>query len=492
LRLQNEVLALFNVMLLGVSDEVFLIDAKSMHVVAASDSALSYLGCTLTQLQSYPLKALLGIEQAVLQERLDTYHASPDLFTQQRKINDQHYIYQDDRLKVLLARFNQHEFIVATKNSWANKKDIIQALDESESRFHAILYNTPGLVVEFRFESKQHVQFTFVSDACKALLGVTPERLKQAPTLFYEMMLPEDRISFEESIGSSASGLSVLNWEGRVWIDEWQDTKWINLRCSPRMLTDGLIQWEGIMTNITQSKLEKFEIEQSRQRLAELSAHMTQIKEEERQRIGREIHDDLGGNLTAIKIGLASIIQRISPNETVLADKAKNLEVLVDDTFEAAHRISGDLRPNVLELGIVAALEWQTKQFEKQIGIDANFSSNQTDIEVTQDQAITLFRICQEGLFNIAKHANAKHVGVLLNLVSDEIIMQIDDDGIGIQPSDMLKANSYGLRGMSERLAALEGTFSIQRGKKHGTTVLVKLPYLPESLVDKMGIGISQ
>jgi signal transduction histidine kinase len=461
-----------------------------MHVVAASESALNYLGCTLSQLQAYPMKALLGIDQAALEEKLETYRTSPDLFSHQRAINDQHYIYQDDRLKVLLARFNQHEFIVATKNSWANKKDIIQALDASESRFHAILYNTPGLVVEFRFESKKHVQFTFVSDACKALLGVTPERLKQSPSLFYEMMLPEDRTSFEESIGSSANGLSVLNWEGRVWIDEWQDTKWINLRCSPRMLNDGLIQWEGIMTNITQSKLEKYEIEQSRQRLAELSAHMTQIKEEERQRIGREIHDDLGGNLTAIKIGLASIIQRIKPDEPILLDKAKNLEVLVDDTFEAAHRISGDLRPNVLELGIVAALEWQTKQFEKQIGIHADFSSNQTDIEVTQDQAITLFRICQEGLFNIAKHANAKHVGILLNLVEDEIIMKIDDDGKGINSSDMLKANSYGLRGMSERLAALDGTFSIQRGIKHGTTVIVKLPYLPDVLEDKMGIRI--
>ena len=489
--MQNEVLALFNLMLLGVSDEVFLIDSKSMRVIAASESALSYLGCSLPQLQAYPLRALLGVEQAVLQERLDTYRASPDLFSQQRKINDQHYIYQDNRLKVLLARFNQHEFIVATKNSWANKKDIIQALDESESRFHAILYNTPGLVVEFRFESKQQVLFTFVSDACKPLLGVTPERLKQSPTLFYEMMLPEDRISFEESIGSSASGLSVLNWEGRVWIDEWQDTKWINLRCSPRMLSNGLIQWEGIMTNITQSKLEKYEIEQSRQRLAELSAHMTQIKEEERQRIGREIHDDLGGNLTAIKIGLASIIQRIKPDQQALVDKAKSLETLVDDTFEAAHRISGDLRPNVLELGIVAALEWQTKQFEKQIGIDAHFSSNRTDIEVTQDQAITLFRICQEGLFNIAKHAKAKRVTVLLNLFSDEIIMRIDDDGIGIKPSDMLKANSYGLRGMSERLAALDGTFTIQRGTKRGTSILVKLPHLPENAEEKILIANS-
>ncbi|HSH98477.1 MAG: histidine kinase [Methylophilaceae bacterium] len=489
---QNEVLELFNVMLLGVSDEVFLIDAKSMQVVAASDSALSYLDCNLTQLQAYPLQALLGADTAVLQDSLNSYRDNPDLFAHQSKINNQHYIYQDDRLKVLLVRFKQNEFIIATKNSWANKKDIIQALDESESRFHAILYNTPGLVVEFRFETKRNVLFTFVSDACKALLGVSPERLKQAPTLFYEMMLPEDRISFEESIGSSASGLSVLNWEGRVWIDEWQDTKWINLRCSPRMLSDGLIQWEGIMTNITQSKLEKYEIEQSRQRLAELSAHMTQIKEDERQRIGREIHDDLGGNLTAIKIGLASIIQRIQPAETALVDKAKNLEVLVDDTFEAAHRISGDLRPNVLELGIVAALEWQTKQFEKQIGIDANFSSNKSDIEVTQDQAITLFRICQEGLFNIAKHAKAIHVTVLLNLLADEIIMQIDDDGIGIQPSDMLKANSYGLRGMSERLAALDGTFSIQRGTKRGTTILVKLPYLPEVAAGKMSVGISQ
>lgn len=463
-------------MTLDVSDEVFLIDALSMQVISANKSVAEHFVCDVDKLDIYDLKTLLGIDQSVLIEYLNNHRQTANLFTIGKKIDEQSYIYQDDRLKVLLVRINQQDYLIATKSSWATKKAMLQALDESESRFHAIVSNTPSLVFQFRFDEDGHIVFIFLSEACKALLGLMPEVLKKVPAMFSEMMLPEDRTSFEESITLSASELTVLNWEGRIWIDEWQDTKWINLRSSPRILNDGAIQWEGIMTNITQSKNEKHEIEQSRQRLAELSAHMEQIKEQERQRIGREIHDDLGGNLTAIKIGLSSIVKRIKPDQTELLEKAKQLEGIVDNTFEAAHRISGDLRPNILELGIVAAIEWQTKEFEKQIGVTSVFTSNQQELSVTQDQAITLFRICQEALFNIAKHAKAKLVKVALTADDREITLEVVDDGIGIEPSDMLKANSYGLRGMSERLTLLNGSFNIQRVAKSGTRIVVKLP----------------
>jgi len=349
-------------------------------------------------------------------------------------------------------------------------------LDESESRFKTLVEYTPGLVFQFQLDAKDDIVFIYLSDGCKALLDIEADALKKTPRKFFKMIDKSDRALLQANMQASAADLKLLNWEGRVWIEQWQDTKWVNMRAIPRKLANGAIQWEGIMTNITQSKREKFELEESRQRLAELSAHLTHVKEEERSRIAREIHDDLGGNLTAIKIGLASILKRIPADQQMLIEKAKNLEAIVDNTFEAAHRISGDLRPNILELGIVAALEWQAKEFEQQIGVACHFSANKIEANETKEQAITLFRICQEAMSNIAKYAKAKQVKVLLISAVDSIKMTIVDDGIGIESSDMLKPNSFGLRGMAERAAALNGDFSIEKASKNGTHISVMLP----------------
>lgn len=351
-----------------------------------------------------------------------------------------------------------------------------QILDEGESRFKILVEHTPGLVFQFQLDATGEIVFIYLSEGCKALLDIEADALKNAPQQFFEMIDKEDRAILQKVMQVSAADLKLLNWEGRVWIEAWHDTKWINLRAIPRKLNNGAIQWEGIMTNITQSKHEKIELEQSRQRLSELSAHLTRIKEEERSRIAREIHDDLGGNLTAVKLGLASILKRIPPDQAGLMEKAKNLEAIVDNTFEAVHRISGDLRPNILELGIVAALEWQAREFEKQIGLPCHFSTNLQEANETKDQAITLFRICQEAMSNIAKYANASKVDITLTLDSNRIKMTIDDDGVGIEPVDMLKPNSYGLRGMSERVLALNGHFTIEKSHEKGTHILVTLP----------------
>jgi signal transduction histidine kinase len=230
------------------------------------------------------------------------------------------------------------------------------------------------------------------------------------------------------------------------------------------------------MTNITQSKNAKHELEKSRRELVELTAHIHKIKEQERSAIAREIHDDLGGNLTAIKMGLSTIIKRLTDGKAVQLEQAESLKSILDSTFEAVHRISSDLRPNALDLGIVAAIEWQAKEFEKQLGITCTFSCNQSEIPVTTDQGITLFRIFQESLSNIAKHANASHVAVDLIAEAHDVVMTISDNGVGIKSGDTLKSDSFGLRGMRERVTALQGTFNVSQSKKQGTVITIKIP----------------
>ena len=350
------------------------------------------------------------------------------------------------------------------------------ALRISEARFRAIVSNTPGLVYQFMQRSDGSISFPYLSEGCHALLGITAERLRTSPELFMELVLPDDRSAYLRSMAESASQMKAWNWEGRIWIEKWKDIKWINLRSTPRALPAEGVQWEGIMTNITQSKLGEAEITRSREQLAELSAHVETVKEKERTRIAREIHDDLGGNLTAIKMAMALMRKRLPADDATLAEKASYVDALVDRTIEAVHRISVDLRPSILDFGIVAAIDWQAREFEKQLGIPCEFTSNRKEIELDPDQATALFRIFQEALTNIGKHANASRVRVRLAYTNRSVRLEIVDNGCGIGGTDRLKPKSFGIRGMVERASALGGKLSVSNAPDGGTEVALKIP----------------
>ena len=344
----------------------------------------------------------------------------------------------------------------------------------------AFVSNTPGLVYQFILHADGSVAFPYLSDGCAALLGLPATELQAAPDRFLDLIVPDDRRSYLDAMHASATSLSGWNWEGRIWIDEYQDQKWINLRSTPRILPQppGSVHWEGIMTNITSSKLEQLEVMRSRARLAELTAHIEQVKEQERTRIAREIHDDLGGNLTAIKMALMMLTQRLPADNPQLIERAEYVDALVDRTIDVVHRISLDLRPSMLDFGLVAALEWQSREFEKQNGISCAFSCNEKEIDLSLDHATALFRIFQEALTNIAKHAKASQVTVRLQRIHHmphQFLLTIADNGVGIGKADQLKPGSFGLRGMSERAKALGGTMALSPATGGGAVVTIKV-----------------
>jgi signal transduction histidine kinase len=357
-----------------------------------------------------------------------------------------------------------------------------EALRHVQARFDAIVSHTPGLVYQFRRDPEGRVSFPYLSEGCQALLGLPAAELAAQPDRFAQLVLQEDRQSYLDSMASSAATLWSWNWEGRIWIEAWKDVKWINLRATPHALPGGAVQWEGIMTNITESKLEQLEVRASRARLAELTAHIEKVKEQERTRIAREIHDDLGGNLTAIKMALAMLAARLPEGDTALAEKAAYVDELADRTIDAVHRITLDLRPSILDFGLVAALEWQVKEFAAQAGLACSFQSNEKDVALDPDQASALFRIVQEALTNIAKHAHASRVTVRLHCTRQYVTVKITDNGRGIRPADRSKPGSFGLRGMAERARALGGTLNLSDAPGGGTIVAIRIPrVLPDA-----------
>jgi two-component system, NarL family, sensor histidine kinase UhpB len=445
--------------------EIYVVDAASLQLAEINEVARANLHYSLAQLEGMTLFDLASEHDAArLASLVATLGAQAGacvgMRTCHRRADGSTY-----PLNLRLLR-SEHD-----------GRTLILAIGEDLSTADALAGKTPGLVYQFMLAADGAVAFPAVSEGCQALLGLAASELRDTPSLFLHLILPEDRRSYLDAMHASAGALSVWNWEGRIWIDAWKDVKWINLRASPRALAapSGAVLWDGIMNNITEGKLEQVEVRQSRARLAELTAHIEQVKEQERTRIAREIHDDLGGNLTAIKMALAMLARHLPPEAQALAERTAYLDALVDRTIDAVHRISLDLRPPMLDLGLVAALEWQVREFEQQAGLHCSFYANDMDIALSLDHATALFRIFQEALTNIAKHARATHVSVRLQRLRHHISLKITDNGTGIAPNDRHKPHSFGLRGMNERARALGGTMSLSGAPGGGTVVTIKI-----------------
>jgi signal transduction histidine kinase len=224
----------------------------------------------------------------------------------------------------------------------------------------------------------------------------------------------------------------------------------------------------------------------SNAKLRQLAAHAENIKEGERKRIAREIHDDLGQNLLALRIEADLLASRTGDRHPLLHERACRTLHQIDSTIKSVRQIINDLRPNVLDLGLNAAVDWQIAEFKRRTGISCDLIENDQDIQVNDRCATALFRILQESLTNISRHANASHVEVELLVRQDQISMSISDNGKGLQPGGRHKPGSFGLVGIEERVKILGGTFGIGSGQRGGTTVSVRVPLLEDNAVQRI------
>lgn len=349
------------------------------------------------------------------------------------------------------------------------------ALQENQTRLHAFIADLPGMAYQMLLQNDGHIVFPYVSEGSQALLGISPQDLTHVSSLFDALLHPDDFASYYQSMHASAKSMSFWNWEGRILTMPDNENKWINLRCSPRKTGNGT-QWEGIIFNITQSKLAELEIRRSKSQLRELSSHIQDVREQERIAIAREVHDDMGSTLTAIKLDIAWLGGRLA-DKPALAEKAKNIEVLVDRCIAAAGNISRSLRPSVLDtFGIVAAIEMEAEEFEQRTGISCVFKHEPMIADIPPDISIALFRIFQETLANITKHAQAGKVAVHMHDRDGGIELKVMDNGRGHTEADRAKPRSFGLRGIRERVEYFGGSVSIESPAGKGTQICVFIP----------------
>ena len=462
----------------GSFSEIYFVDCITRQYIHVNEAAQKNLQYPLAELETMsPFDIAPELTDAAIKEILNPLRQG---ITDRVTFETVHYRRDGSTYPIEFRLFrsppNSTPVYIAIGNDISQHQAAAIALQRSELRYQAIVSNIPGLVYQIVRHADGEIDFTYVSDRCEDLLGITAAHLQTNPTLFLSLIMSEDRESYCESMNLSAQQLLTWNWKGRIWIEAWQDIKWIDIRATPTAMPDGTVLWDGVITNITQTKLEELETQRSSERLSELSAHIQQVKEQERMRIAREVHDDLGGNLTAIKMALALVKRRIPDEDAALIEKVNYINTLADRTIEAVHRIAGDLRPSILDFGIVAAIEWQSQEFERQMGIPCYFLSTEEEIELNADQATALFRVFQEALTNISKHAYATQVNVNLKRIKKKLTLNIADNGRGMEQSDRLKPQSFGIRGMMERVGSLGGKLSITTSPSAGCLISIQIP----------------
>ena len=377
-----------------------------------------------------------------------------------------------DRLERLIPAVERE---VREARHRADHRAALEMLNESQARFDALASNLPGMLFQLRRDAEGAFRFLFVSEGCQKLFGFKQQHLLASADRLFDAFDGETRKALENALRVSAAKGTLLNWEGRTRGRSRQ--KWINLRSTPHRFDSGVVEWRGIATNITDSKESEAQLRGSRQQLAELSTHLEAVKEEERERISRDIHDELGSILVFLKIEAAHLASKLPQGADRLREKAHSIEGLLDQAMSTASRVARELRPGILkEFGLPAAIECQAEDFTQRFGIACRVQCDEDAIEPDPDTSLALFRIAQEALTNVAKHAHASLVVMRLRRERGNILLEIRDNGRGISEADMQKPKSFGLRGIRERVSSLGGEFAIGAAEHGGTHLVLRVP----------------
>ena len=413
------------------------------------------------------------------------------------------FIHPDDRMMVMKNtkknlrgdRRSPFEFRVVAKDGAIHWVDAIVSKTKYEGKA-AILSNVAEVTERVKSREKQEeletIEASILAAIPHAVIGLRDRRITFAnngvKTVFGwnedELIGKSIRILYRtdkdyEKMAGLYSKLQRRKTAGDEVSCRRKDGTDIECRVNASRIGESLEAKRIVITyeDVTEQERAKEELEYSRQQLRDLSVHLQSLREKESARIARELHDELGQLLTALNMDLVMLGRKIPQDQTDLAKRADSSIKLVAMTMNALKRICMDLRPGMLDhLGLSAAMRWQAEEFQKRSGIQCGLSIDPEEISVSADLSTTLFRIFQETLTNIMRHAEATEVDVHLKKKSGKVVLIVRDNGKGISQEDRHKINSFGLIGMRERVYSCGGTVSISGRPGHGTTVKVDIP----------------
>ena len=372
-------------------------------------------------------------------------------------------------------RFRDAEYLVVFINDVTERRRALAALRESEARLKGIAGNVPGLV--FRLERNPAVgdlEFPYISEGSEALVGYSPVELQHPDMGLRNLVHREDRVDYHRVQDQALATDQDWSWQGRI-VTRQGEQRWADIKASTRSLGDGRVVWDGVVWDISQSKRAELELARSQEQLRELSAHLESVREEEKARIAREVHDELGQMLTVLKLETSMCELAYAGLDPGLNERLGSMKRLIAQLFQLVRDVATALRPPILDAGIASAIEWQARRFEARTQIPCLVEVPDNLPPLSDAKATSLFRILQEALTNVMRHAHAHTVQINLGLDGAMLCLTISDDGVGFVQSDQ-RPTSFGLVGMRERVLMLGGSMRLDSEPGEGTTLSVRIP----------------
>lgn len=374
------------------------------------------------------------------------------------------------------------EFLVGTLADITGRKRAEQALRENQRR------------LRFALESARIGDWDLDLTTGKVLRSLEHDRCFGAKRPFaewgYEKFLtyvhPEDRSHVRSVFEGALAQQKEWHFECRVvWPDA--SVHWIEAHGAIYRRAEGKpSHMAGIVQDITRRKQVEQDIRESGARLRQaneqlhkLTAYLENVREEERLRIARELHDELGSTLTGIKWAVSMSIDRAQAAGMTYDPQLAHASQLLDTAVDTMRRVIADLRPSVLDqLGVWAAIEWYVGQTQERSGLACTLSISPATAQSQLDaeRSVAVFRIVQEALTNVVRHAHASHVSIQVENAHDSVTIKIEDDGVGICDEALLNAESWGIVGMHERASRFGGEIRLDGGPEAGTTLLLRMP----------------
>lgn len=358
---------------------------------------------------------------------------------------------------------------ISAANTRRRQRLAESALREREALLGSLAANLPAMMFRLDYDrTARRFELAYAGEGSQRMFGVDPSALRVDPGPLLNAITAEDREDLFARLAAAAEARTDLTWQGRLAGPGDDEARWVQLSATLREQRDTHVFWDGIVYDITH-------IKRAEEEIRELTAHLQGAKEAERAKVAREIHDDIGAIFFGLKVDLAWLRKRLA-GEPAMLDRLANADAQIDSGVQASQRIVRSLRPAVLDFGVIGAAEWLAGDFAKRTGIACSFSTPLDDLPLAPELGTAVFRILQESLTNISRHAQASKVSVRFDAVDDEIRLDVIDNGRGINLADLGKRASFGVRGMRERAIEHGGSFDIGSVDEGGTQLSLRLP----------------
>jgi PAS domain S-box-containing protein len=357
----------------------------------------------------------------------------------------------------------------------SDRKQVENTLRDVADRYQRLVELVPNAIWVEREE-----RIVFVNRACVQILGAESDKqlLGRSPLELihpdFHPLVVSRRARLLEGLDSEPfAEKRIIRLDGEVRDVEITEASFYD---------EGQLCVLAVFRDVTERKRAARELEESREQLRHLSTALQAVREEEKTRIARELHDELGQALTGLKMDLAQLSSQLRPEQADALNRTESMRSLLDSTVASVRRIATELRPLMLDdLGLVPTIEWLVHDFSQRSGVAVELDLPSSDFDVGADLSTAVFRVLQESLTNVARHANASRVAVVLRGSGHDVELQVQDNGKGISPVAAGGTKTLGVLGMRERAAMLGGKLILESEPNVGTSIVMTIPRQSES-----------